>query len=298
LTEGGKRPSLARLYSLLVLMVTLWAINFVVARIVLREMPAILAASLRAMGGALLLVPAYFWMGRKYDSARWSRADLPVLLLLGAIGVAGNQLSFMTGYERTSTAHAAILVGLTPLMVLVIAAWLGQEKVTLRKAAGMAIALAGILVLQLARSHTSTATPLGDLFILLAAVTFSIYTVIGKRMTQRHGALTVSTFAYAGGGVLLAPILAWYAFRFSFQAVTWKAWAGIVYMAAFPSVLCYLIYYYALTYIPATRVSAFGYLQPVLALLLGVFLLGEEFTGALVAGGTLVVTGVLVTERG
>ena len=68
-------------------------------------------------------------------------------------------------------------------------------------------------------------------------------------------------------------------------------------MALFPSVICYLIYYYALTYIPASRVAAFNYLQPVLATLMAVIALGERVTWPLVAGGAVIFSGVYLTER-
>jgi drug/metabolite transporter (DMT)-like permease len=69
-------------------------------------------------------------------------------------------------------------------------------------------------------------------------------------------------------------------------------------MAVFPSVVCYSIYYYALTYVPASRVSAFSYLQPLLAILMAIPLLGEQPTRSLMAGGALVLTGVFLAERG
>jgi drug/metabolite transporter (DMT)-like permease len=68
-------------------------------------------------------------------------------------------------------------------------------------------------------------------------------------------------------------------------------------MAMFSSVLAYLIYNYALTYMPASRASAASYLQPLGATLLAVVLLGESVTTALAIGGMLVLTGVFVTER-
>jgi len=69
-------------------------------------------------------------------------------------------------------------------------------------------------------------------------------------------------------------------------------------MALFPSVICYLIYYHALTRISASRVSAFIYLEPVIATLMGVAFLGERISTSLVAGGTVIFTGVYLTERG
>jgi drug/metabolite transporter (DMT)-like permease len=79
--------------------------------------------------------------------------------------------------------------------------------------------------------------------------------------------------------------------------VSWTAWVSLAYMAFIPSVLCYLIYYYALARIPASKLAAFTYLQPLLAMLMAIPALGEHPTQALMAGAALVLTGVFVAER-
>ena len=68
-------------------------------------------------------------------------------------------------------------------------------------------------------------------------------------------------------------------------------------MAVFPSVVCYSIYYYALTHVPASRVAAFSYLQPLLATIMAILLLGENTTAGLMSGGALVLLGVFIAEK-
>jgi len=81
------------------------------------------------------------------------------------------------------------------------------------------------------------------------------------------------------------------------QQVSWRAWASILYMAAFSSVAGYLILYWVLRWMPASRVGMFVYAQPVMATVLGIVLLHEAPGAALYAGGALVLAGVLVSER-
>lgn len=292
-------PSARRLYSLVIVMVFFWALNFVIARVALREFPFLLTASLRVVVAGLALIPLYVWAASQEDHTPWKWSEAPVLLALGVCGVALNQVFFMFGLAHTSTAHAAIMIGLTPILVLVASSVVGHEQITTRKALGMAVALTGIAVLQLARSHQgSTASWYGDLFVFLAAVTFAIFTVVGKPITTRHGGVTVTTFAYVGAGLALLPIAVWQGLHFDFRQVSPQAWMSLSYMALISSALCYLIYYWALTHIPASRLSAMSYLQPVLAMGFGMLLLGESFSGSLVTGASLVLTGVYLTERG
>jgi drug/metabolite transporter (DMT)-like permease len=186
---------------------------------------------------------------------------------------------------------------MAPIMVLLIAASIGQERVTLRKAGGMLIAVIGVTVLQVEPAAHATATLLGDVLILLSALAIALYSVLGKQVTARHDVLTVNAVSFVAGFVALAPLL-WPPRGFSYFAVSAEGWLSLLYMAIFPSVLGYLIYCYALTQMPASRVSAFAYLQPLLATILAVPMLGESVNGSLAGGGALVLIGVYVTERG
>ena len=290
------RPSHLRLYALLTLMVFFWAMNFIVGKIALRTFPPLLLSMLRTTMAGALILPAYLLRRKTQARAAFQWRDVPALLFLGVLGVAANQVFFVAGLSRTSVAHSSLMIGLTPVLVLLAAAAFGLERLTARKLLGMVIALAGIVALN--SSKTGTASIAGDLFIFGSTSTFALFTVGGKRVSTRVSALTMNTFAYVGGAVALLPIGLWYWPRFSFASVTPAAWATVAYMAALPSVLCYLIYYHALTKIPASRVSAFSYLQPLLASGAGALVLGESITGNILGGGLLVLTGVYLTERG
>jgi drug/metabolite transporter (DMT)-like permease len=80
--------------------------------------------------------------------------------------------------------------------------------------------------------------------------------------------------------------------------ISTAAWLSMLYMALCSSVLAYLIYYYALAQISASRVSAFSYLQPVFATAMGVAILGERLDASVMAGGVVILCGVWLAERG
>ena len=97
---------------------------------------------------------------------------------------------------------------------------------------------------------------------------------------------------------LMAPVTLWQSAGFDFRAVPLSAWAAVFYMALVPSVICYLIYFYALAYMEASRLAAFSYLQPLLATVFAIFILHEHVTLALVVSGLVIFGGVYITERG
>lgn len=294
----GPRPSALRLYSLIGLMVLLWAMNFIIGKVALREFPPLLLAGMRTAMAGLFILPVYAWRRRKRpERSSWKRSELPTLLFLGVVGVALNQMFFVLGLHYTSVSHSSILMGMTPVLVLLIASGVGQEKITRKKLAGLGTAIAGVTVLARHAPEGSGASLLGDFFILLAALTFALFAVFGKRATENHGSVMVNTFAYVGGGLMLMPMTLWQASGFAFGQPGVAAWASLFYMAMFPSLVCYLIFYYALAYMPASKLSAFGYFQPLIATTGGALLLAEPVTATLVAGGGLVLAGVYVAER-
>jgi drug/metabolite transporter (DMT)-like permease len=298
--------SAAVLYALLFLMVAFWSGNYIAGKVALREFSPLLLAGLRIGFAGVMMAPVYLWerVGKRgvetsLDTARMSACATSRLLLLGLSGVTLNQVFFIVGLSRTSVAHAAILIGLTPILVLVIASLRGQERITARKALGMAIALAGVAVLKLFEPATGTgATWLGDFCMLLAGLCFALFTVFGKEVTAQYSTIAMNTYAYVGGAVALLPLTLWEAARQPLAHISTGAWLAAIYMALFPSVIAYLIYFHALAHMTASRVSAFSYLQPVFASIMGFAILGEGLGAPVIAGGVVILTGVYLAERG
>ena len=292
----------AVLYALILLMVAFWSGNYIAGKIALRELSPLFLAGLRIGLAGVTMVPLYAWERvRKRDRSLTvtARHDVVRLLLLGLLGVTLNQFFFIVGLSRTSVAHAAILIGLTPIQVLIIAGVRGQERITARKAVGMAIALAGVALLKAFEPAAGTgATWLGDFFILLTGLCFALFTVFGKEVTREYSTITMNTYAYVGGAVALLPLTLWEATHQPLAHVSAGAWLAAIYMALFPSVVAYLIYYHALGHMAASRVSAFSYLQPVFASIMGVVLLGESLGAPVIAGGAVILAGVYLAERG
>jgi len=290
------------LYALIFLMVAFWSGNYIAGKIALRELSPLFLAGLRIGLAGVTMLPLYAWERvRKRDRSLTvaARHDVVRLLLLGLLGVTLNQFFFIVGLSRTSVAHAAILIGLTPIQVLIIAALRGQERITARKAVGMAIALAGVAVLKAFEPAAGAgATWLGDFFIFLTGLCFALFTVFGKEVTQQYSTITMNTYAYVGGAVALLPLTLWEAAHQQLAHVSAGAWLAAIYMALFPSVIAYLIYYHALAHMAASRVSAFSYLQPVFASIMGVAILGESLGAPVIAGGLVILAGVYLAERG
>jgi drug/metabolite transporter (DMT)-like permease len=132
---------------------------------------------------------------------------------------------------------------------------------------------------------------------IASGILFAAFSVFGKPIASQFGSLTLNSFAYVSGAVLLLPFALLGLSHYDVSRVSAGAWTGILYMAIFPSIAGYLIYSYALRYLPASRVSSVGYLQPVTATLLAVIFLHENPGAPFVLGAALVLAGVFFTEN-
>jgi drug/metabolite transporter (DMT)-like permease len=226
----------------------------------------------------LIMIGVYRWSQLRGKIPQWTRRDIGILVFLGIMGVGLNQLFFVLGISKTTVSHAAIMIGLTPVTVLLLASAMSLEKLSVPRLLGMFIALAGVAVLQWSSNTSDGASITGDALVYLASLTFAIFTV--------------------RSGLAMLPIVFSYSRGFDFTVVSWVGWVSLAYMAVFASVVCYLIYYYALSHVPASRVSAFSYLQPLLSTVMAISVLDEHPTKSLLSGGALVLAGVFLAERG
>ncbi|MBI2689297.1 MAG: DMT family transporter [Acidobacteria bacterium] len=284
------------LYVIVVAVYMFWGGNFVFSKIALREMPGALVAGMRTIIASALLMA--FYRGRRSEGRpALRREEYPRLFLIGVCGIAINQMCFLVGLSLTSASHASLVIGLTPFMVLFLALFRRHEAFTFNRAFGLGVAVCGMLLLQKPSTSAQSASLLGDLLILGAGLSFAVYTVFGKELAAEHGGIAVIAVSYAAGGLILLPMTLYFASRFDFSHVSAGAWWAFAYMTVVSSVLCYIGWAYALKRLSASRLSAFSYLQPLVATLLALPMLGEPITATLVSGGGLIMAGVFLSER-
>jgi drug/metabolite transporter (DMT)-like permease len=300
MNDGGERRETWVIYALIALMMFCWSGNYIAAKVVFREVPPEIVICIRTLVSAVLIVPI-FWHQHRGRRIEASWRDLGVLALLGIGGITVNQLFWTLGVARTTVLHSSMIMATTPLWVLAMAAAMRLEHISRMRVFGIGLALAGVVSLQFIRTATAAGqqqpTLLGDVLILGCALPLAAMTVFGKRHKPKLGGIAVNAMGYVGGAVLLAPLLWWSGRGFEFSRLSAGAWFGMFYMGAFSSVTGYLIYYYVLERIPASRAGAYQYLQPVIATALAYLMLGEKVgVGALGACG-IVFAGILVTAR-
>lgn len=287
------------LWWMLPLLVMAWSLNFIFIKIGIKAITPLspdaplAVANARAIVAALalaLLVPFY-----RHQVRRLTWGDVGFLLFLGATGVSLNQFFFVNGLARTSVAHAALLLALSPVTVFLLAMGSGQERISFLKFAGMGLAVLGTALL-IHSAHGGEATWRGDALMILKVLAFAIYTVTSKHVRGRFETLIFNFYVYFFGSALLAP-LSWHTLRHThWLSVPWRGWMAILYIALIGSVLAYMVFYRALKVMSASQLASLTYLEPVVAIAAGMIILHEHVTPQILTGGVIILCGVYLTQ--
>lgn len=286
------RPSPALLWGLVGCMVVMWSANPIAAKVALRHLPPPLLVSLRTTIAAIIALPSLIRLWKLIRAAHWWK-----LALLGVALQVGNQLIYVMALDLTSVAHAAFIYSVVPVIILLLAASRGQEELTAKKLIGMSVCVAGAIWLGADRTGSGDPSLVGDLMLVVAGLLFAAFTVFGKQAREQYGAVVLNSLAYVSGAILLQPVI-WLAYSdFSFASVPSEGWWAVTYMAVFPSVLGYLIYYWALGHVSASRIAGVQYIQPLTSTSLGWVMLGESVSLNLGLAGAVILIGVYLTER-
>jgi drug/metabolite transporter (DMT)-like permease len=231
---------------------------------------------------------------------RVRRGDLLALAGLGLIAVPLNQGLFLAGLARSTPGHAALLYALTPVFVFLVAHARLGERATAAKLLGIAIAFGGVLVVLDSRGAVAMrgVSPSGDLLILGGVIAWSFYAVLGKPYAERYGTLAFTGISLSFGTLLYLPLGLAVSDLGHIASLSRAGWLSVAYLVLFTSVVAYLIYYWAMARVEASRVAIWSNLAPVLTAGLAWAMYGERLTASFIAGGAMVLTGVFLTERG
>lgn len=309
-SPNGRAPSRAAITISLTLVLATWALNFLVVKMGLRYLPALTFASFRIVAAGIFMIlvaplcrllPIFSSTGEQSRASSHCLHDLWIFAYLGLFGVSINQFCFTVGLRYTNVTHSSIIVGLAPIYTLTLAVLFRLEPLTWHKASGMAIAFTGVAVLAsgTGMSHHSP-TLLGDTITMCGSVGFAMYVVLGKRVAAKYNPLTMTTWNFIFGALLVLPIALQQACAFgfppNFRAIPWQAWACVVYTGLFSSTLAYLFYFWLLRYLEASQIASFSYLLPVSASGLGIVFLGERGSWLELLGGFLALLGLYWIE--
>ncbi|HVL49107.1 MAG TPA: EamA family transporter [Candidatus Thermoplasmatota archaeon] len=227
---------------------------------------------------------------------RFDRADRWKIAFVSVFSVAGYHFALNYGETAVSAGTAAIVVATSPLWTALISARLLRESITSFKLAGIALALAGVVVTVTlgAGRAIDVSYGLGALVVLMAPIVWACVSVVSKPLVLRYGAIPFSASTTLLGTALLLPILA--LGPGPVLALPAGAALAVLFLGLFATVGGYVGFNYALRHLTPTETMAYVYLNPLFALLWGALFAGEAPTAFVLAGAALVLAGVALVN--
>jgi len=287
---------------LLFLMSTVWAINFTVVKIALQDFSPLSFNALRFVI-ALLTLMLLFRMRRETWAVEGE--DLGSLIALGILANTIYQVAFIEGLARSRASTAALILATTPMVVALLSAVRGHERVTGRMAVGIGLSFLGIALIvgeDWSRLRTSRAvfeadgspreTAFGDLLLLVATVCWSLYTIGAKRHAHRYGALKSTLLMMLSGTIPLVLLSLSDLREQSWTTIRPTAWAALVFSALGAIVFCFVAWNYGLKRLGSTRTAIYSNLSPAIALLVAWLGLGERPSLEQWIGAAMILLGI------
>ncbi len=227
------------------------------------------------------------------------RKDIPRFILCALTGIAINQMLFLKGLSMTYSIHAVLLMLTTPILITIIAAWVLKENLTLFKAIGLALGISGAVVLILARKNSGAGNQvlLGDILVIVNAVSYAVYFILVKPLMHHYHPVHVIRWVFTFGFIMVLPF-GWN----ELQAARWNSFGSLEFtllalIVIAGTFLAYLFNVYGIKKLGASVAGTYMYSQPVFAAVIAMVFLHEGLELYKVIAAVLILTGVYLSNR-
>ena len=274
----------------------LYGLNYTIAKVVMNGnyIKPFGFVLLRVAGAALL-----FWiLGLFIPQQKIEKKDFIKLFAASLFGVVINMLFFFKGLEFTSPIHASAIMTITPVIILILSAYVLKEKVTLLKVIGITLALCGALVLTIYGKSIRAGDNviLGNLLVFLNAISYSIYVVLIKKLTAKYHPFSFIKWLFLFGSIILIP------FGYNeLQSVEWQSFTPYISFSVLFVIIgatfgTYLLNPLALNKLKASTVGTFIYLQPVIAGLFAIIMGADVIDSIKILAMAFIFSGVYLVS--
>jgi len=281
---------------MLSLVVFLWGSSFTLLKLGLEEIPPITLAFLRFLIVLPFLI-AFTFSQDKHAFGRSTLRDWKICSMLGLTGVTLYHILQNFGLKLTTASNSSLIISANPVFIALLEHFYLKERITLRRVFGIALAFFGVILV--IRPLNWSLNPLGvtgDLLSLGAAISWALYSVLGRKILSNYGAEKITVFSLIYGTLFLFPVA--FALEKPVLIISVWLWFLLLILSLFCSGLAYLFWYKALENVSATKAGVFLFFLPIVSVLMAHFVLLESLDVLFAVGALFVMVGVIVTERG
>jgi drug/metabolite transporter (DMT)-like permease len=273
----------------------IWGAMYVVSKAVMETIqPFTLITSRLLLGIGVLFIVLLLRGGIKLSNRSFWK-----VFGVGTIGY-GVSLGFQfVGTKLSTASNGSLVTSATPAFVLFFAAMILGEKITARRIIALALATLGVIaVIDPRTAQLEPGLFLGNISLVLAAITWALYSVLIRKVTREVDVLTTSLVAFMGGLVISVPLSMLEIINVGIGEVTLPIIAGILFLGVISTALAMFLWNTAFAELPAGVASLTFFAQPVVGTILGAFFLGDAITPMFIAGGVLIGSGIVISASG
>ncbi len=285
-------------HAALITAAVVWGGSVVAQKIALGAFSAVEVSVFRGLGALGILIPLWWW--QEQSSMKWEFRDLGVLTVLG-VGVVGNHLLILYGLHYIDAGTAGVIIGASPAITALLSSLILRDVPFGRVWAGCAVSFVGVaFVSGVNVSNTSGENPvLGGILVVLALVSWALYTIGSRRVMERMSPLTVNWTTLLISILIQIPLL-WTDHKvltLGISSIPVSGWMALAYVIVFATALGQQAWLYGVSGIGPSRAGVFTNLIPVSSLMLSLVILGEALDFVKVIGIVLVLSGVWLVTR-
>ena len=273
-----------------------WSGNFTIARGVTENIPPISLAYWRWMTAIIILTP--FALKSLISDWVLIKKHYIYLSITSFLGVSlFNTLIYIAGHSTTAINMSLIAITF-PVFIIIISRFIFNELITLNKGAGIILVIGGVILL-ITKGDLSILKNIsfvaGDLWMLLAAISFALYSILLKQKPVGLGTRSFQLSTFVIGLVFLTPFYIWESFNTSFQIqeININIVYSILYLGIFASLFSYILWGKAVEFLGPTKSSMIYYTLPIFSGIFAYLLLGEKIENIHLLSMLLILAGVL-----
>ncbi len=251
---------------------------------------------LRILGAGLL-----FWLLSLFAKTQQVEPkDMKKLVWLALFGVCINQVFFLYGLSITTPINSSIIMISNPIMVLIFTWVVLREKITVFKIGGLGLAILGALMILSTRGNfeLGSDTLAGDLMTLLNSASWAVFVVFTKPIMSKYNTTTVMRWVFLFGSIYIIPLGVVDTLHTNWNNFTMHAVLALAFVVVATTFFAYYLNIYGLQQLSPNTVSAYIYLQPLLATLFAVMMGQDKLTPTKLLSGALIISGLyLITKK-
>lgn len=281
---------------LLLLMVLIWGSNFSIVKVALRDFPEVAFNATRLFVAMTVYLAIIFATPMRATVKSLTRRDWIELAWLGSIGTFLYQFCFVSAVKRTSVGNGSLIIGISPIVIAVMSAVVGHERIRPVRWLGIVVAMFG-LYLVVGRGVDVTAQSLrGDLLMMGGVICWATYSVASQSILKRHDPLLVIGLTFSIGAVLYVLTTTPMLIAIDWDAISGFSWLMMLISALLALNLSYWIWYTGLKRLGGSRTSVYSYLTPVVAMIVAAIWLDEPISANQLAGAGAIFAGLVITR--